>query len=163
MKSLFSLLFVILSVSLSAQVEIIVKTDRMTDEVFYYPNKSFVSANDAKTRGIRIDQVINAENNKVDCNGWIVKHYDVGICNHENTINILFEDDTRLEIYSWSDFTCENVSYFDLTLEQEIMLMTKKVSHIRFTNGYTFDRYTGKPIDSNYFIDMYDAVDRLNN
>lgn len=163
MKSLFLSLFVILSTSLSAQIEIISVKDDMTGEVSHYSSHLFLSSNEEHTQGFTIDPVLNTQNNKLYIEGWIVKIYGLGNCNKENEIVVLFDDGSNIIINSWNEFTCENVAYFDLTLEQELMLMTKRINKVRFTNGYKFNTYTGRPKRSGYFLQLYDAIDKFNN
>ena len=163
MKSLFLSLFVILSSSLSAQIEIISVKDDMTNEFIHYSSHLFLSSNEGRTQGFTIDPVLNTQNNKLYVEGWIVKIYNIGNCNKENEIVILFDDGSNIIINSWNEFTCENIAYFELTLDQEVMLMTKRINKVRFTNGYTFQSYTGRPQRSGYFFQLYDAIDKFNN
>ena len=163
MKSTFLSLFLILSTALSAQIDIISVKDDMTNEVIHYASHLFLSTNQERTQGFTIDPVLNTENSKIYVQGWIVKIYGFGNCNKENEIIILFDDGSNIKINSWNEFTCKNVAYFDPTLEQEVMLMTKRINKVRFTNGYTLQSFTGRPERSGYFFHLYDAIDKFNN
>lgn len=164
MKNLLLIAFAFVSFQALAQVKIEKEIDDMTEEVSYYVSHLFVVANDDNTQGITIKAMLKEDKTagKIYSDGWIVMSYNLGGCNENNELIFLFEDGSKFSIKSWSKFRCKNYSFFSLTLEEEAMISSKKISKVRFTNGYTFDSYTGAPVNGNFFIQVYDALEEIN-
>lgn len=162
MKKLSVLVMLFFSVSMSAQVKIQKIVDEMTDKVEYYASHVFVSSNDDNTQGFTIEAVLETEKGKLYATGWIVKIYNIGDCNEDNEIILLFEDGSKVNVSSFNQFKCKNVAFFNPSMTQEAMISTKKIKKVRFTNGYTYDSYTGVPVNPNFFIDLYDALETFN-
>ena len=162
MKKLLVLVMLFFSVSMSAQVTIEKIVDEMTDKIEYYSSHVLLSSNEDNTQGFTIEVVLETEGDKLYSHGWIVKIYNLGDCNEDNEIIILFEDGSSVTVQSFNQFKCQNVSYFQPTMTQEAMISTKKIKKVRFTNGYTYDRYTGPAVNPNFFIDLYDAIETFN-
>ena len=148
--------------TLSAQVTIEQEIDDMTDKVTYYVSHLFVVSNEAASKGFTIKPMLKKEDGKIFSDGWIVNAYNLGGCNEDNELVILFTDGTKITLKSFSKFRCETYSFFMLSLEQETMISTKAISKVRYTNGYTYDSYTNAPVNSNYFIQVYDALETAN-
>lgn len=161
MKQVLLVLGLLLSLSSYSQVTIEKEIDDMTEQVSYYVSHLFVVANEQNTQGFTIKPMLKKDS-KIYSDGWIVTAYNLGGCNEDNELIFLFTDGTKITVNSWSKFRCKNYSFFSLTLEQEAMISTKTISKVRFTNGYTYDSYTNAPVNPNYFIQVYDALEQAN-
>lgn len=165
MKKL-SVLFgaLLLAFSGFSQVKIEKEIDDMTDKVSYYVSHLFVVANDEQTKGFTIKAMLKEDKTagKIYSDGWIVNSYNLGGCNEDNELIFLFTDGSKITLKSFSKFRCERYSFFALTLEEEAMIASKEIDKVRFTNGYTFDSYTGAPVNSKFFIEVYDALEEIN-
>ena len=131
--------------------------DKMTDIEYYFSQKSLICANIEKTKGFIIMPNFKAVNGQMINNGFLCENINIGNCDENDTLIILFEDETKITLSSWNKFNCDGNAYFKFTDEQLIELSTKKVATIRFTNGYSFDSLTVtlKEDQKNYFIRAY--------
>ena len=164
MKNLLLIAFAFVSFQASAQVKIEKEIDDMTEEVSYYVSHLFVVANDDNTQGFTIKAMLKEDKTagKIYSDGWIVNSYNLGGCNENNELIFLFTDGTKITLKSFSKFRCERYSFFNLTLEEEAMIASKEIDKVRFTNGYTYDSYTGAPVNGKFFIEVYDALEEIN-
>jgi len=163
MKQVLLVLGVLLSVSSYSQVNILKVKDDMTDKISYKVSSLFVVSDEGATVGFTIQPMLKEDAGKIFSDGWIVNAYNLGGCTEDNELIFLFEDGTKISLKSFSKFRCETYSFFSLTLDQEAMISSKKVSKVRYVNGYTYDSYTNVPVNSRYFIQVYDALETINN
>lgn len=131
--------------------------DKMTDKEYYFAEKKLICANDSKTKGFTITPSFKAEGSGMVNNGFLCKNVNIGNCDENDTLILLFEDGNKETLNAWNKFNCEGNAYFDFTDDQLQLLKTKKVSAIRFSNGRTYDTltYTMKPTEQDYFIRVY--------
>jgi len=131
--------------------------DNMTDKEYYFAEKKLICSNESKTKGFTITPSFRAKNGGMENNGFIVKNVNIGSCDENDSLIILFEDSTKITLTSWNKFNCEGNAYFNFTDDELQELKTKKVSAIRFTNGRSYDTltYTLKPSEQDYFIRVY--------
>jgi hypothetical protein len=131
--------------------------DKMTEKEYYFAQKRMICANPEKTKGFTINPSFDSENGVMINNGFNCLNVGIGNCGEGDSLIFLFEDETKITLKSWNKFNCEGKAYFDLTNEEINALSTKKVSAIRFSNGYTFDNftYTLKAVEKDYFINLY--------
>ena len=163
MKKLHTLLLLLtLSTAAAAQITIEKHVDDMTDEVSYEASERFYVADNERTSGFAIDVVIDIENEKLYSKGWIVTTADLGGCNEDNDLIILFTDGSRMNLKSFSKFNCDEVAFFYLDLQQEAYIATKRIKKMRFRNGYSYETYTAEVEVQDYFIQLYDAIENEN-
>ena len=131
--------------------------DKMTDREYFLSSKNFVGANTQKTQGFVITPAFKSVNGKMVQNGFILKNIGIGNCDENDSLIILFEDDTKLEITMWNKFNCESKAYFNLTESELELLKSKKITTIRFNNGYTYNSltYSLKKEEKGFFINVY--------
>jgi len=131
--------------------------DKMTDREYFLSSKNFVGTNTQKTQGFIITPAFKSVNEKMVQNGFILKNVGIGNCDENDSLIILFEDDTKLEITMWNKFNCESKAYFNLTESQLELLKSKKITTIRFNNGYTYNSltYNLKKEEQGFFINVY--------
>jgi hypothetical protein len=131
--------------------------DKMTDREYFLSTKNFVGANTQKTQGFVITPSFKSVNGKMVQNGFILKNIGIGNCDENDGLIFLFDDDTKLEITMWNKFNCESKAYFNLTESDLEMLKSKKVTAIRFNNGYTYNSltYNLKKEEQGFFINVY--------
>ena len=131
--------------------------DKMTDREYFLSTKNFVGANTQKTQGFVITPSFKSVNGNMVQNGFILKNIGIGNCDENDGLIFLFNDDTKLEITMWNKFNCESKAYFNLTESDLEMLKSKKVTAIRFNNGYTYNSltYNLKKEEQGFFINVY--------
>jgi hypothetical protein len=131
--------------------------DKMTDKEYFFASKKIICANPEKTKGFTISPNFKSINGKIANNGLSCKNVNVGSCDENDSLIILFEDDTKITLNAWNKFNCEGNAYFDLTETQISELSTKKVGTIRFSNGYSHESLTIvlKQDQKDYFVKVY--------
>lgn len=128
--------------------------DKMTDKEYYFAQKKLICANPEKTKGFTIIPNFKASAGEIINNGFICQNVNIGSCDENDTLIILFEDETKITLTSWNKFNCEGNAYFDFTDSELEDLSTKKVNTIRFSNGYSYENLTItlKQDQKDYFI-----------
>lgn len=131
--------------------------DKMTDKEYFLSSKNFVCTNTEKTKGFVITNQFKGVNGNLKPNGLIVKNIGIGNCDEKDELIFLFDDDTKITITSWNKFNCEGKAYFDLSESDLDILKSKKVTAIRFKNGYSYDSltYVLKKEEQGFFINVY--------
>ena len=131
--------------------------DKMTDKEYYFAQRKLICANPEKTKGFTVIPNFKADNGQMVNNGFMCKNVNIGSCDENDTLIILFEDETKITLTSWNKFNCEGNAYFDITDSQLKDLSTKKVSTIRFSNGRSYESLTVvlKEDQKDYFIRAY--------
>ena len=131
--------------------------DKMTEREYFLTQKKLICANTQKTKGFTITPQFNLEDGNIVPNGFICKNANIGNCNEKDDLIFLFEDDTKLTLTSWNDFNCDGNAYFSFDKDDLNYLSTKKITDIRFSNGYSYESYTYtfKQAEKDYFINAY--------
>lgn len=137
--------------------------DLMTDKEYVMFYESLLCSEDGKI-GFLLDVGLEIKNGVVKYSGIIVKSAGIGSCNEKDQLIFLFEDGTKYSMTSWNDFNCKGSSWFDLYKKEFNQFNTKKVTHIRFTNGRSYDSftYTLKPDEQEYFIKCLELINQYN-
>ena len=152
-----------LAVAAFGQITIKNSVDEMTDEVSYYPSERLIVANEEKTRGFTMEAYLDVKKDDIYVKAFTVNLVDLGSCNESNTLIILFEDGTKINLSSIGDFECRDYTFFIFTDKQEAIAKSKKIKKVRFQNGYTFDEFTGVSSNESFFIELYNAIEVQNN
>lgn len=131
--------------------------DKMTDKEYYFVQKKLICANPEKSKGFAITPNFKAENGSMVNNGIICKNVNIGSCDENDSLIILFEDDTKITLTAWNKFNCEGNAYFNFSESELTELSTKKVNTIRFINGRSYESLTIllKKDEKDYFIRTY--------
>jgi hypothetical protein len=131
--------------------------DKMTDKEYFFSQKKLICANPEKTKGFTITPSFRADDGAMINNGFICKNVNIGSCDEKDNLIILFEDDSKISLTSWNKFNCEGTVYFNLTDSDLKELSTKKMSSIRFSNGYSYESLTSvlKQDQKDFFIKAY--------
>jgi hypothetical protein len=131
--------------------------DKMTDKEYFFSSVNLIGSNAEKNKGFVVTPSFRADNGTMVNRGFIVENVNIGSCDENDSLIILFEDSTKITLTSWNKFNCEGNAYFNFTDDELQELKTKKVSAIRFTNGRSYDTltYTLKPSEQDYFIRVY--------
>jgi hypothetical protein len=131
--------------------------DKMTDKEYFFSQKKLICANPEKTKGFTITPSFRADDGTMINNGFICKNVNIGSCDEKDNLIILFEDDSKISLTSWNKFNCEGTVYFNLTDSDLKELSTKKMSSIRFSNGYSYESLTSvlKQDQKDFFIRAY--------
>jgi|688.fasta_scaffold732124_2 hypothetical protein len=147
----FTFNFATFSQTSKDSVFLIKYVDEMADKTYYFTNRKLVVSNDEKTVGFGVEPFIN---DNLTFGFLSVKIINLGTCNDNDEIIILFENGEKIIKKSWKDFNCEGVAYFDMEYEDLYLLKSQQISKIRITNGYTYQSFTGnvKQKDKRYFI-----------
>jgi len=165
-KVLLLLLVMICTMNIVAQenpIQIVETVDEMTDKIYYSSSETLLVANEEKSKGFRVDFSMTKKNNgDISLSDLIVTLAGLGSCNEDNTMIILFENDTKVKLTSWNKFNCKGTSYFNLSKLDKLALSTTPISKIRLTNGRGYKSYTGDLKDKNFFIDLFLAIEDRN-
>ena len=131
--------------------------DKMTDREYFLSTKNFVGANSQKTQGFVITNSFKGVDGKLEQNGIILKNIGIGNCDENDELIFLFDDESKITITSWNKFNCEGKVYFNLKDSEYDLLKSKKVTAIRFKNGYSYESltYTLKKEEQVFFINVY--------
>ena len=148
--------------SIFSQNEIIKNVDEMTDKVSYLVKESLVGANSTKLKGFVITPIIKKNDSGFEAKNLIVQISQLGNCNKDNTLIILFDNGEKAIISSWNKFNCKDVSYFDLDNKTIKKIKHNTIDKIRFTNGYTSDYFTATIEQKDYFISLFKLMKETN-
>lgn len=131
--------------------------DKMTDREYFLSTKNFVGANAQKTQGFVMTNSFKGVDGKLEQNGIILKNIGIGNCDEKDELIFLFDDETKITITSWNKFNCDGKAYFNLTDNEYDMLKSKRVTAIRFKNGYSYESltYTLKKEEQGFFVNVY--------
>lgn len=131
--------------------------DKMTDNEYYFAQKKLICATADKTKGFTIVPNFRTTGGAFENNGLICKNVNIGNCDENDSLIILFDDNSKITLTSWNKFNCEGNAYFSLEDSELSLLSTKKVNTIRFMNGYSYESLTVtlKPEQKDYFIRAY--------
>lgn len=133
--------------------------NEMTDEITYNYNGCFMSNDNSKSIILPTFKTIN---NKLTFNSpIIILNYDGMRCVEEGFMIIKFTDNTKIKIYNWNDFDCEGIMYFK-TEKYNKILSSKPIDKILIRNGRDYHEETYILEDSNYFINMFLAIEKYN-
>ena len=161
MRILLMIAALIMSMSIFAQkIDINVVKDEMDDSEFVIANANNVVANDDKTIGFIIRPYMTLSNDNIRFRDLAIENVGIGDCVEQAELIILFSDGSKIVLQSWNEFNCEGLSYFTFSKLDEINLAYKTIKKIRYTNGYTYDSYTGIPIVTDYFIQIYNSIEK---
>jgi hypothetical protein len=158
MKKLLLNLVLLISISTFSQTTIpyVIEhcKDKMTDKEYYFAEKKLICANAEKTKGFTITPNFKAEKDGFKNNGLMCKNVNIGSCDENDSLIILFEDDTKITLTSWNKFNCEGNAYFHFNENELTELSTKKVNTIRFSNGRSYESLTIhlKEDQKDYFV-----------
>lgn len=132
--------------------------DDMSGKTYIGPNRNFIVANENSTIGFKVYAYIT---NKFEFGMIMVDMVNIGVCNENDEIIILFENGSKMIKNSWKDFNCDGETYFNVSGLDLFNLMTFPISKIRMTNGYSNESFTGEvePKDKRYFIQLFYALD----
>jgi len=131
--------------------------DKMTDKEYYFAQRKMICANPEKTKGFTITPNFKADKGGMKNGGFMCKNVNIGSCDENDSLIILFEDDTKITLTAWNKFNCEGNAYFDFSESQLKDLSTKKVNTIRFSNGRSYESLTVtlKEDQKDYFVRAY--------
>jgi hypothetical protein len=159
MKKIIIALFVVTSSFAQTTAPFVIEhcVDKMTDKEYYFTKRKLVCSNDSKTKGFTISPDFRSTGGSYINSGFMCKNVNIGNCNENDELIILFDDNSKITLTSWNKFNCEGNVYFNFSEEELAQLSTKKVSSIRLTNGRTYDSFTAtmKPEQKDYFIRAY--------
>jgi len=156
MKKVSILLFLALSITSFSQAYINKKCDDMTGKCIYYPSERIITHNSSNTEGVFLQVLITEKSNRLDIEHIICTNVNIGNCNENDNLILMFEDSTKINLRSWNEFNCEGKSYFSINGSNADKLASKKVIKLYFQNGRSYDSFTS-PIDAdqqNYFVDL---------
>ena len=129
--------------------------DTMEDKMYYTPSYDLVVANESKTKGSKIS--IHLKDGEFRF--LTAELIGLGNCVEDNTIIILFEDNTKITLTSWNDFNCNGAAYFKVDTNERNKLTTLEVKTIRVTNGYNHESITSSDMSNNrYFIQLFYSI-----
>jgi hypothetical protein len=154
MRKLFIAMAMALPFLSFSQQCIVKDCDDMTDKCVYYPRYNMIVANDAKTIGFTMDARVVENSGQLSMADIMVKSVNIGNCNENDKLILLFDDSTKLSLGSWNKFNCEGNAWFSVRHSDLDKLGSHKIIKAYFMNGRSYDSYSStiKPEDQDYFI-----------
>ncbi len=128
----------------------------------------FTDGGDLKSEALLLQPALN-DNNKIKISTLIFQIYDSRITclDENNTLDIIFEDDSKVKLVSWNKFNCEGLSYFDLSKKHIDDFKNKKLKAIRYTDVRNFNKITVKENltedNSSFLMKILNEIDSVNN
>lgn len=128
----------------------------------------YTDGGNLKNEGILLQPTFDSSN-KLKLQTLIIQIYDTRITclDEENTLDIIFEDDSKVKLVSWNKFNCEGTSYFDLSKKNIDDFKTKKLKAIRYTDVRNFNKITVKENltenNSKFIMNILNEIDAVNN
>lgn len=162
LKSNFVLIFCLFSIFSFSQkdsVYVVKETDVMTSKSYYYPSRVLVVSDESGKTGFKIDCYIKDDGGRLS--DLLVTMVNIGSCNENDELIILFENGEKITKTSWKKFNCKGEAYFTLDSNDIELLKSNKISKIRMTNGYSFQSFTGdvKSKDKRFFIQLLYGIE----
>lgn len=154
MKKIFISLLMALPLFSAAQQCIVKDCDDMTDKCTYYPRHNMIVTNETKTIGFTMDARIVEKNGQLSVADIMVLSVNIGNCNENDKLILMFEDSTKLSLTSWNKFNCEGNAWFTLKESDVNRLASNKIIKAYFQNGRSYDSYSSTigPEDQDYFV-----------
>ena len=172
-KMIFAGLLMLSAICSYGQNKIVVEKDKMTNTYDAYFEKNLKCSVDGKVGFVVKILITVVEDEETSSKAYIgdtliVTHAGLGACSENDTLYFLFADGERYSITSNGNFSCDGDSYFvqdAFPKELYVLLGTKKLTDIRFTNGTTFKSYTYtlKKEQQSYFINCINLLMNKNN
>lgn len=137
------------------------EVDDMNDKVHYLASKSMYFISDNKKTGFSLYPFID-KNLKVTDLNCVIKN--IGSCQENDVLIIMFSDSTKITLTQWNDFNCEGTCYLKLTKLDISKLSQKKILKCKLENGRTFDYFTKEADESeqDYFIQFFSSLEKKN-
>lgn len=154
MKKVFISLLMALPLFSAAQQCIVKDCDDMTDKCTYYPRHNMIVTNETKTIGFTMDARIVEKNGQLSVADIMVLSVNIGNCNENDKLILMFEDSTKLSLTSWNKFNCEGNAWFTVKESDVNRLASNKIIKAYFQNGRSYDSYSSTigPEDQDYFV-----------
>jgi len=152
-----SLMISLLAYSGNDSIYVMSVPDEMTDRTYYMVNEFLIVANEEKTVGFKIEPYLKVP---TDMEHVIVTMVNIGGCNENDEMIILFENGEKITKKSWKKFNCKGKAYFSFTDEDKKLLSSVPVLKIRITNGRDYKSYTGNVEDTRYFVKLFESMNR---
>ncbi len=115
--------------------------DEMTGKTSFSVVEGLLSTDIDKKQGFVLRPVIESD---FTVDYIYAQMVGIGKCFENDTMIILFEDDTNVTLKSWSKFNCDGIASFRTSSKINNDLTSKRIKKIRLTNGRTFESYTGE-------------------
>jgi hypothetical protein len=154
MRKLFIAIAMALPLLSLSQQCIVKDCDDMTDKCVYYPRYNMIVANDAKTVGFTMDARVVENSGQLSMADIMVKSVNIGNCNENDKLILMFDDSTKLSLTSWNKFNCEGNAWFSLKHSDIERLGSHKIIKAYFMNGRSYDSYSSTitPENQDYFV-----------
>jgi len=135
--------------------------DNMTEKEYVFFKEDLLCSKD-KVKGFIIRVMLTYGDGKAKYSGIYVLSVGVGSsCVENSTLDLLYDDESKVSLLSWNDFNCDGESNFDLGPNKFDLLSKKKIKAIRFTNGRTYDQYTyNLKMNGDYFIFLKELISK---
>jgi hypothetical protein len=140
-----------------SSIEILHAVDKMTGKEYYSINKKLFYKKPDKAFLLRVF----ITDGKYE--GIMVKSVNVGTCHENDKLYFLFSDASKLEMTAWNKFNCDGEANFDFN-SSELGNLQKPLASIMIQNGRSYESMMVDvgPEDTNYFIDIYNAIIQKN-
>ncbi len=126
--------------------------DDMEDKEYYFPSRKIICASPDKKTGFALSAFLSYKGDEINVTELKIKAVNIGSCNEKDELIILFEDDTKMKLISFSEFNCKGDDWFILSKSDKEKLSTTKIKKIKVQNGRTFESYTHELTGDNRII-----------
>lgn len=134
-------------------------TDDMRDRVFFFPSTDIKCTDNSSGKGFTLDCFIEKNLTIGDLKVDMGK---LGGCCENNSLIILFEDETKIKLTSYNDFNCKGNAWFKISEKNKEQLATKKIKKVQAMNGRSYESHTQEldVLDQDYFIRLNKMLEK---
>jgi len=132
--------------------------DEMNKKTYLRTSRKFVVENEKSTKGFIVDAFTSRD---FTLHSILIQMVNIGVCNENDEMIILFENGEVITKKSWKEFNCKGDAYFSINDSDMELLRTQPLSKIRITNGVSSESFTGtvEVKDKRYFIQLLYSLD----
>ena len=126
----------------------------------YYSISKPLNLIDGK-EGFSVNVFLKKTKDKVVYNGLAINATNVGSCQEDGILYVLFQDGTKTQLKQWNDFNCNGDIYLDLN-RNEMKKLNKPIKAFKLVNGRDYTSYEKTLTDENdinYFINVFKAIE----
>jgi hypothetical protein len=176
MKKLLLLLLLLINYTSYSQTEntisklVCKKVDEFTDKVSFSSEGSMLMYEDGgnmKSEGMIGVLFLSEKKGKIVPSTFYLKVIGIEGCIDEgSTLDIIFDNDEKLQLVNWNKFNCDGTNYFDIRSKEELF-KKNKIKALKYTNKRNYNsmivRENIDDENSSYLMNLLLELDKINN